>query len=315
MLHTARNTCCWASFQKGLVWCFPKNLSRSNVKCLKALREVFTSLASARRNWRAHVKSFQVILIQQQTGCFFFFFHTRAHKLWKKKRNALISRILDFWKMYGNRVTNSSGAVFYGGHTSDRYFMWWLFFHHLSEIKWIFHLSEIIVRYRKDFSQNKRGQSEHRITGEVKPTVFFFFFQLQICIYRWFTRSFSPSKAVVSYPSLPTLQMYFYGEVFTAPKICHPRTQTPASPVEKKPERLLTVSLWKSKSAQRGRDSHDGFTPTFWPAAAFFSNTSLYFFSSYICEANKFLKKTQKNTQSCPHRVPIFEGRREKKKR
>lgn len=176
MLHTARNTCCWASFQKGLVWCFPKNLSRSNVKCLKALREVFTSLASARRNWRAHVKSFQVILIQQQTGCFFFFFHTRAHKLWKKKRNALISRILDFWKMYGNRVTNSSGAVFYGGHTSDRYFMWWLFFHHLSEIKWIFHLSEIIVRYRKDFSQNKRGQSEHRITGEVKPTVFLFFF-------------------------------------------------------------------------------------------------------------------------------------------
>lgn len=233
----------------------------------------------------------------------------------EKKRNALISRILDFWKMYGNRVTNSSGAVFYGGHTSDRYFMWWLFFHHLSEIKWIFHLSEIIVRYRKDFSQNKRGQSEHRITGEVKPTVFLFFFQLQICIYRWFTRSFSPSKAVVSYPSLPTLQMYFYGEVFTAPKICHPRTQTPASPVEKKPERLLTVSLWKSKSAQRGRDSHDGFTPTFWPAAAFFSNTSLYFFSSYICEANKFLKKTQKNTQSCPHRVPIFEGRREKKKR
>lgn len=94
--------------------------------------------------------------------------------------------------------------------------------------------------------------------------------------------------------------MYFYGEVFTAPKICHPRTQTPASPVEKKPERLLTVSLWKSKSAQRGRDSHDGFTPTFWPAAAFFSNTSLYFFSSYICEANKFLKKTQKKHSVLP---------------
>ena len=56
---------------------------------------------------------------------------------------------------------------------------------------------------------------------------------------------------------------------------------------KKKKKGLLTVSLWKSKSAQRGRDSHDGFTPTFWPAAAFFSNTSLYFFSSYICEANK----------------------------
>lgn len=106
----------------------------------------------------------------------FLFLSHQSSQAVKKKRNALISRILDFWKMYGNRVTNSSGAVFYGGHTSDRYFMWWLFFHHLSEIKWIFHLSEIIVRYRKDFSQNKRGQSEHRITGEVKPTVFLFFF-------------------------------------------------------------------------------------------------------------------------------------------
>lgn len=245
----------------------------------------------------------------------FLFLSHQSSQAVKKKRNALISRILDFWKMYGNRVTNSSGAVFYGGHTSDRYFMWWLFFHHLSEIKWIFHLSEIIVRYRKDFSQNKRGQSEHRITGEVKPTVFLFFFQLQICIYRWFTRSFSPSKAVVSYPSLPTLQMYFYGEVFTAPKICHPRTQTPASPVEKKPERLLTVSLWKSKSAQRGRDSHDGFTPTFWPAAAFFSNTSLYFFSSYICEANKFLKKTQKKHSVLPSPRANFWRTEGKKKR
>ena len=64
---------------------------------------------------------------------------------------------------------------FFGGHTSDRYFMWWLFFYHLSEIKWIFHLSEIIVHYRKDFSQNKRGQSEHRLTGEVKPTGLFYF--------------------------------------------------------------------------------------------------------------------------------------------
>ena len=53
--------------------------------------------------------------------------------------------------------------------------MWWLFFYHLSEIKWIFHLSEIIVHYRKDFSQNKRGQSEHRLTGEVKPTGLFYF--------------------------------------------------------------------------------------------------------------------------------------------
>ena len=166
--------------------------------------------------------------------------------------------------------------------------MWWLFFYHLSEIKWIFHLSEIIVHYRKDFSQNKRGQSEHRLTGEVKPTGLFYFSNSRFVYTDDSLAHFLLPKQLFPTLHFPLCRCTFMVKFLQHQKYAiHARRLRLLRLKKKKKKGLLTVSLWKSKSAQRGRDSHDGFTPTFWPAAAFFSNTSLYFFSSYICEANK----------------------------